>query len=146
MTHQGGPPKWNVLKDASAPRQPNVLAQVSNDRTAGRFPVASWDGLTWEDGTLSVKYQAVSGALDYEVRNGERISLARRGTVSNAYGLKHRVPKQTRPSLSVGFHGHLFTVSVDNERLFEVEDSTFTGAGKRAYGVSRIASTWMSTR
>ena len=38
MTHSGGPPKWSVLKDSSAPSLPNVLAQTSNDSTAGRFP------------------------------------------------------------------------------------------------------------
>ena len=159
MTHAGGAPKWQVLKDDSAPSQPNVFAQVSTDRTAGRFPLAIWDRTSLKDGTLSVKFKAISGRVDqgaglvwryldannyyivranalednvvlYKVKNGERVSIAPKGAVSKAYGVKHRVPKQTWSSLSVVFQGNLFTVSLDNQKLFEVEDSTFTGSGK----------------
>lgn len=159
MTHQGGPPKWEVLEDSSAPSRPKVLAQVSNDRTAGRFPLAIWDGASIKDGTLTVRFKAVSGTVDqgaglvwryrdpnnyyivranalednvvlYKVQNGERVALAPRGAVSRTYGVKHKVPKQTWSILGVSFHGNLFTVSLDNEKLFDVEDSTFTGAGK----------------
>jgi hypothetical protein len=44
--------------------------------------------------------------------------------------VKHRVPKQTWTALSVRFKGPVFTVSLDGETLFSVEDSTFTGFGK----------------
>ncbi len=159
MTHQGGPPKWEVLGDSSAPSKPNVLAQVSNDRTAGRFPLAIWDGVTLKDGTVSVKFKAVSGTVDqgaglvwryrdpnnyyivranalednvvlYKVQNGERVSLAPKGAVSNAYGVKHKVPKQTWTVLSVAFRGNRFSVSLEGQKLFDVRDSTFTEAGK----------------
>lgn len=159
MTHQGGAPKWEIREDASAPSKPNVLAQVSTDRTAGRFPLAIWDRTQLKDGTLRVKFRAISGAVDqgagliwryrdpnnyyivranalednvvlYKVQNGERVSLAPKGAVSNAYGVKHRVPKQTWTNLSVAFRGNLFTVSLDGEKLFDVEDSTFAGPGK----------------
>ena len=159
MTHTGGAPRWEVRIDESAPSKPNVLAQVSNDATAGRFPLAIWDRVSLRDGTVTVRFKAVSGNVDqgaglvwryrdpnnyyivranalednvvlYRVQNGERISLAPKGAVSNAYGVKHQVPKQMWATLSVGFHGNLFTVSLDGEKLFEVEDSTFTGVGK----------------
>jgi hypothetical protein len=159
MTHRGGAPRWEVLEDSSAPSKPNVLAQTSNDRTAGRFPLAIWDGASPIDGTLTVKFKAVSGTVDqgaglvwryrdpnnyyivranalednivlYKVQNGERVALAPKGAVSNTYGVKHRVPKQTWSTLSVSFHGNLFTVSFNDEKLFDVEDSTFTGPGK----------------
>lgn len=159
MTHQGGAPKWEVLRDESAPSTPNVLGQVSTDRTAGRFPLAIWDRMSLKDGTVAVKFKAVSGAIDqgaglvwryrdannyyivranalennvvlYKVQNGERVSLAPKGAVSNAYGVKHSVPKQKWTSLAVIFHGNLFTVKLDGDKLFEVEDTTFTGAGK----------------
>jgi hypothetical protein len=44
--------------------------------------------------------------------------------------VKHRVPKLTWSTLSVAFQGNVFTVSFDGQKIFEVEDSTFTGAGK----------------
>jgi hypothetical protein len=159
MTHQGGAPKWEVLKDDSAPSKPNVFAQISSDPTAGRFPLAIWDRASLKDGTVTVKFKAVSGAVDqgaglvwryrdannyyivranalednvvlYKVQNSERVSLAPKGAVSNAYGVKHKVPKQAWVTLSVSFRGNLFTVRLDGEKLFDVEDSTFTGAGK----------------
>lgn len=159
MTHQGGPPKWEVRADDSAPSKPNVFAQVSTDRTAGRFPLAIWDRASLKDGALNVKFKAISGTVDqgaglvwryrdadnyyivranalednvvlYKVQNGERVSLAPKGAVSNAYGVKHKIPKQMWATLAVGFHGSLFTVRLDGERLFDVEDSTFPGAGK----------------
>jgi hypothetical protein len=159
MTHQGGPPQWQVLEDPSAPSKPNVLAQVSTDRTAGRFPLAIWNGATIKDGTLSVKFKTISGIVDqgaglvwryrdpnnyyivranalennvvlYKVQNGQRVSLAPRDAVSNSYGVKHKVPKQTWTTLRVDFHGGFFAVSLGGEKLFDVEDSTFPGAGK----------------
>jgi hypothetical protein len=159
MTHNGGAPRWEVRKDDSAPSKPNVLAQVSNDRTAGRFPLAIWDGASAKDGAVSVKFKTVSGSIDqgaglvwryrdpdnyyivranalednvvlYKVQNGERVSLAPKGAVSKAYGVKHKIPKQTWTTLNVEFHGSLFSVSLDGQKLFDVEDSTFAGAGK----------------
>src|SRR6185436_15909831 len=50
MTHKGGAPKWEVLKDDSAPSKPNVLSQVSNDATGGRFPLVVFDKATLKDG------------------------------------------------------------------------------------------------
>lgn len=159
MTHQGGPPKWEVLQDSSAPSKPNVLAQVSNDRTAGRFPLAIWDGAIVKDGTVAVRFKTVSGIVDqgaglvwryrdagnyyivranalennivlYKVQNGERVSLSPKGAVSNSYGVKHRVPKGAWTALRVDFERDLFSMSLDGEKLFDVQDSTFPTAGK----------------
>src|SRR5215472_11502487 len=38
MTHEGAPPRWQIVRDPSAPSPPYALAQLSQDRTAGRFP------------------------------------------------------------------------------------------------------------
>jgi hypothetical protein len=159
MTHKGGAPKWEIIKDDSAPSKPNVLAQMSKDATGGRFPLAVYDKTSAKDGTLSVKFKAISGSTDqaaglvwrykdpenyyivranalednivlYKVEKGERIALAPQGTPSKTYGVKHRVPKQTWSTLSVAFQGNVFTVSFDGQKVFEVEDSTFTAAGK----------------
>jgi len=159
MTHKGGAPKWEILKDDSAPSRPNVFAQVSTDATGGRFPLAVYEKASLKDGTLSVKFKAISGAADqaaglvwryrdpdnyyivranalednvvlYKVEKGQRLSLAPKGSPSKTYGVKHRVPKQTWNTLGATFQGNVFTVSFDGQRLFEVEDATFTAAGK----------------
>lgn len=159
MTHTGGLPKWEVRSDDSAPSKPNVLAQVSTDRTAGRFPLVIWDRATLKNGTLSVKFKALSGSVDqgaglvwryrdqnnyyivranalednvvlYKVENGVRLALPPKGAVSNTYGVTHKVPGQTWTALSVVFSGKVFSVSLNGEKLFEVEDATFLGPGK----------------
>lgn len=159
MTHKGGAPRWEVVKDDSAPSKPNVFAQVSTDATGGRFPLAIYQKASVKDGTLSVKFKPVSGGVDqaaglvwrykdpdnyyitranalennvvlYKVENGQRLALAPKASSSKNYGVKHRVPKQTWSTLSVTFQGSVYTVSLDGQKLFEVEDSTFTTAGK----------------
>ena len=43
MTHAGGAPKWEIVRDDSAPHPPLVLAQLSRDPTAGRQLVSVGD-------------------------------------------------------------------------------------------------------
>ena len=64
MTHSGGPPKWEVRTDESAPSRPNVLAQVSDERTSGRYPLAIYQKADLRDGELSVKLKPISGKVD----------------------------------------------------------------------------------
>jgi hypothetical protein len=159
MTHTGGAPKWEVLKDDTAPTKPNVFAQVSNDSTSARFPLAIWEKANFKDGALTVKFKPVSGQEDqaagmvwryrdpdnyyivranaaennvvlYKVENGKRSSLAPKGTPPKTYGVKHKVPSGVWSTLRVTFEGNLFSVYFDGTKLFEVEDETFKGAGK----------------
>ncbi len=159
MTHTGGAPKWEVIKDETAPSKPNVLAQVSDDKTGGRFPLAIFDQANFADGSLSVRFKAVSGSVDqaaglvwryrnpdnyyivranalednvvlYKVEGGKRSSLAPTGTASNTYGVKHKVPKNTWCTLKVTFQGKSCAVFFNGTQLFEVEDATFADAGK----------------
>ena len=159
MTHTGGAPKWEVLSDPTAPSKPNVLAQTSSDPTDGRFPLAILDKTNFQNGELSVRCKAVSGKGDqgaglvwryrdpnnyyivranalennvvlYKVEAGIRLSIAPKGLPSRAYGVKHAIPRQRWNTLRVVFDENLFTVFLNGERLFEVEDQTFKDAGK----------------
>jgi hypothetical protein len=159
MTHNGGAPKWEVLKDDSAPSQPHVLAQTSHDPTDGRFPLAILEKANVKDGELSVKFKPISGRVDqgagmvwryrdpnnyyivranalegnvvlYKVQDGHRSSLAPKGTPPRTYGVKHKVLSRVWSALRVTFSGPRFTVYFNGEKLFDVEDSTFTEPGK----------------
>jgi hypothetical protein len=159
MTHTGGPPKWQVMQDATAPSKPNVLAQLSTDSTAGRFPLAIFDTSAFQNGAVSVKFKAVSGRVDragglvwryrdennyyivranalennvvlYKVQGGTRTSLPPKGLPSKSYGVKYNVPSGVWNMLRVSVQGALFTVFLNGEKLFQVEDSTFPGPGK----------------
>jgi hypothetical protein len=159
MTHRGAPPRWQVSRDDSAPSRPNVLAQLSSDRTAGRFPLAIFNGALLKDGTLSVCFKPVSGVVDqaagivwryqdpdnyyiaranalennvvlYKVEKGLRSSIAPKGLPSRSYGVKHVIAKRQWSTLRIEIQASRFTVYLNGERLFEAEDKTFQAAGK----------------
>jgi Domain of Unknown Function (DUF1080) len=159
MTHAGAPPRWEIVHDESAPSPPNVLAQLSRDRTAGRFPLAIWDRALLQDGEISVAFKAVDGSIDqaagivwryqdannyyiaranalennvvlYKVESRVRSSIAPKGLPSRSYGVKRLIPSGRWNKLKVVFRGATFTVSLNQERLFEAEDTTFQKPGK----------------
>lgn len=159
MTHEGGPPRWEVLKDSSAPGAPNVLAQLSDDKTSRRFPLAIYEPAHLRDGEVRVRFKPIAGAVDqaggivwryrdpdnyylvranalennvvlYKVENGVRKSLAPLGTPPDTYGIKQDVAKLTWSELRIVFQGNRHTVFFNGTKLLEVEDSTFLEAGK----------------
>jgi hypothetical protein len=148
-----------IVRDESAPRPPYVLAQVSRDRTTGRFPLAIWDRIAIQDGEVSAAFKTVDGTVDqaagivwryqnrnnyyivranalednvvlYKVENGIRLSIAPKGLPSRSNGVKHKIPKGQRNTLRVAFKDSSFTVFLNGERIFETEDRTFTQPGK----------------
>jgi hypothetical protein len=159
MTHDGAAPRWEIVRDESAPSPPYALAQLSRDRTAGRFPLAILDRIVLRDGDVSVAFKTMDGAVDqaagivwryqdpnnyyivranalennvvlYKVENGVRLSIAPKGLPSRSYGVKHEIPRRQWNTLKIAFNDSSFVISLNGERLFETEDRTFTKAGK----------------
>jgi len=159
MTHTGEAPKWEVRHDASAPSKPNVLAQLSADRTDARFPMAILNSVNCRDGEVSVKFKTVAGKKDqvaglvwryrdpdnyylvranalennivmYRVEGGNRVSIAPKGKPRETHGVHHRIPARTWNVLKISFKKSRFEVYFDHRKVFESEDSTFTQAGK----------------
>lgn len=159
MTSQGAPPRWEVAEDDSAPRGAKALAQISDDPTSGRFPLAIYEKTSLQNGEIRVKFKPISGKVDqagglvwryqdennyyivranalennvvlYKVENGKRTSLAPKGSPPDTYGVKHTVPSAKWSSLGVAFTDNRITVFFDGKKLFEVEDSTFSQPGK----------------
>jgi hypothetical protein len=159
MTHAGAPPDWEIVRDESAPSPPNVLAQLSRDQTAGRFPLAIWEKALVEDGEISIAFKTVDGSIDqaagivwryqdpnnyyivranalennvvfYKVENGVRTSIAPKGLPSRSYGVKHVIPRGRWNHLKVSFTRANIIVFFNQERLFEADDTTFPKPGK----------------
>ena len=159
LTGKGRPGAWKILGDNSAPSPPHVLAQTDADTTGYRFPVCVVDGHSATDLDLSVRFKAVSGAGDqgaglvwryrdkdnyyvvranalesnvvlYKVENGKRGDLDPKGSGPFAYGKKARVASGVWGTLRVVAKGPLFETYLNGEKLFEVEDATFTAAGQ----------------
>lgn len=159
MTHSGGAPRWEIHHDDTAPSKSSVLAQTSSDGTRNRYPLAILDAASSRDGEITVRFKPISGEIDqaaglvwryrdennyyivranalednvvlYKVERGARTALAPRGAPADTYGVEHEVPAQSWSTLLVSFQGALFTVFFNGEKLFEVQDTTFTEAGK----------------
>lgn len=150
-----GKPVWTVERNASAPSAPKVLHQSGS----GQFPWCVLDASNVLNGVISVKFKPVSGREDqaaglvwrfrdgnnyyvvranalednvvlYKVENGRRIDLKPAGAGANAYGVKAPVRKNDWNTLRVEFSGRRFSASLNGVSLFDVDDSTFTTAGK----------------
>ena len=159
MTHSGGEARWQVINDQRETGKTQVLAQISQDKTSGRFPLAIYEKARLLNGVLSTRCKSVSGEVDqacgivwryrdpnnyyitranalennvvlYKVQDGERRSLAPKGQPSRAYGVKHPVPSGQWNELGVKFDGNLMTVFFNGHQLFEVDDGSFIEAGK----------------
>ena len=149
-----GSAKWSVEKDDSAPSKPNVLKQSGQ----ATFPVCIKDDTSFKNGFVELKFKPVSGREDqaggviwrakdsnnyyiaranalegnvvlYKTVNGKRSSLDIVGR-KGGYGVKEPVSSGQWHTLRVEFAGNRFKLIFDGKHLFEVEDTTFTEAGK----------------
>jgi hypothetical protein len=151
MTNHGRAPQWEVRADRSAPTQPRVLAQVAGDAPGDRCPLAIWNGLSLNDGEVSVRIKPVSGhnvqggGIVWRYRDENNYYLARASTneksvqvykVENGRriplmaGVHHEIPINAWSTLKVWVRGNRFQVYVDHRRLLQGQDNTFTGSGK----------------
>lgn len=158
LTGNGKEGVWAVMKDEATLAQKNVLAQTDADATSYRFPVCVYEKFIAKDVDLSVKFKPVSGIKDqaaglvwryrdkdnyyivranalednvvlYKIQSGKREDLPLKDE-GRTYGKKTPVPKNQWSELRVTAKGNLFTVYLNGQKLYEVEDGTFTEAGK----------------
>src|SRR5437867_7495603 len=149
-----GRAKWTVEKDNSAPSRPNVLKQSGQ----ATFPVCFKNDTNIKDGFVEVKFKPIAGKEDqaggviwrlqdannyyiaranalegnvvlYKTVNGKRSPLDIVGR-KGGYGVKEPVASGQWHTLRVEFAGNHFKLSFDGKHLFDVEDTTFTEAGK----------------
>jgi hypothetical protein len=99
---------------------------------SGRVDQAA--GLVWryqdEDNYYIVRANALEdNVVLYKVEKGKRTDLPLKGE-GRTYGKKTEVPSGQWSTLRLVAQGSLFEVSLNGQKLFDVEDSTFTGPGK----------------
>ena len=149
-----GDPKWTVESDDTAPSKSKVLKQSGR----ATYPLLLKNDSSIKDGFVEIKFKAVAGSQDraagivwrakdannyyvtranalednvvlYKTVNGVRSPLDIVGR-KGGYGTNVKVPADTWHSLRIDFSGSRFRVSFNGKQLFEVEDSTFAGAGR----------------
>ena len=153
VTGQGNP-NWTVEKDPTAPSGSNVVKQsgratyslllkdgssVKNGFIETRFkPIGGSEdragGVIWRAKDANNYYVVRANALEdnvvlYKAVAGKRSSLDIVGR-KGGYGVKVPVAAGTWHTLRVEFVGTRFKVIFNGKPLFEVEDSTFPGAGQ----------------
>lgn len=155
-TTGSGEGKWTVESDPSAPSPPMVLKQ-SGWTPNPSFPLCLKSAPLLKDGFVEVKFKPVSGTNDqaagvvwrcrdagnyyvaranalesnlvlYKVEGGKRKALDIVGR-AGGYGVKATVPRDKWSVLRVTFRGSRFTVYLNGEERFQVEDTTFVDGG-----------------
>jgi hypothetical protein len=149
-----GDPKWTVEIDETAPSKSKVIKQSGR----ATYPLLLNDDTSIKDGFVEIAFKAVAGSEDraagivwrakdannyyvtranalednivlYKTVDGVRSPLDIVGR-KGGYGTDVKVPSGTWHSLRIDFKASRFSVSFNGKKLFEVEDSTFTDAGK----------------
>ena len=149
-----GNPKWTVESDETAPSKLKVVKQSGR----ATYPLLLKDDASIKDGFIEVKFKAIAGSEDraagvvwrakdaknyyvaranalednfvlYKTVNGTRSPLDIAGR-KGGYGVSVPVPANIWHSLRIDFKGTRFTASFNGRQMFEVDDSTFTDAGK----------------
>ncbi|MGE0826126.1 MAG: family 16 glycoside hydrolase [Candidatus Binatia bacterium] len=159
LTGGGDSAFWVIQEDPTAPSGKQVLTQTSTDGTAYRFPLCVYDKVTAKDVDVSVKFKPIRGKEDqaagivwryvdkdnyyvvranalennvvlYKVEKGKRSDLKPIGASFFAYGKKVPVPDRQWSTLRLTARGNHFAVYLNEQHLFDVQDSTFAEAGK----------------
>jgi 3-keto-disaccharide hydrolase len=149
-----GDPKWTVESDRTAPSKLSVLRQSGR----ATYPLLLKNDTNIKDGFIEVKFKAIAGSQDraagvvwrakdannyyvlranalednvvlYKTVGGVRSELDIVGR-KGGYGVSVPVPANTWHTLRVDFKASRFIASLNGKQLFEVEDATFTDAGK----------------
>src|SRR5258708_23579215 len=121
-TGGGAQEKWAVMADPTAPSKPNVVAQTSTDKTDYRFPLLIGDDGAFKDLDLSVKFKAVSGAVDragglvFRLKDANNYYVVRANALEDNYRLYHVVNGRR-----VQFAGAKFKVTSGEWHTFRAE-------------------------
>jgi len=158
LTGGGGPAVWRVQEVDDAPSGKKIVAQLSDDRTNARYPHLVRDDFKARDIDLSVRFKTISGQVDasgglvfryldknnfyvvranalednvvaYKTENGRRSNIGVKGK-GNAYGVKADVPHRQWNTLRIIMKGSFMGIFMNGRKLFEVENDTFSEAGK----------------
>ena len=154
FTGKGDSTSWKIVDD----NHNKVLAQLSSDNPNYHFNVVVYNKFITKDVELEVKLKGVAGRKDqgggfvwrfidkdnyyvvranplednvvlYKVVDGDRSDLPVLGK-GRTYGVDVKPLGNNWNTLKLKVVGNLFAVYLNNKEIFQVEDETFTNAGK----------------
>ncbi|MFT4586492.1 MAG: hypothetical protein ACI9VS_002885 [Candidatus Binatia bacterium] len=157
ITGSGGPMKWITAIARDAPSGEKMLTQLSSEKITKRYLQAINTDISATDVDISVKFRTIRGEMSatggiifrhqdnnnyyvirassgesnvvaFKTENGRRVNLGVKGS-SATYGVHARVSHRRWHTLRVIAKGSLFTVYLNDKKLFDVENETFIGPG-----------------
>lgn len=149
-TGQGREGKWVVVQDPTAPSGDHVLAQLDQDDTDYRFPVAVADAPSLKDLRLEVRCKPVRGKTDeacglvFRYRDPDNYYIARANALEDNVNLYHVVKGRRRQikgwsgkvtsnawhTLAIEARGDRLRVIWEGKPIIDARDDTFGDAGK----------------
>jgi len=148
-----GDPRWTVEQDPTVPSNLKIVKQSGQ----ATYPLLLKDDSNIRDGFIEIKFKAVAGSEDraagvvWRAQDANNYYVARANALEDnvvlyktvggvrshleivgrkgGYGVSARVPANQWLTLRVEFNAGRFKVIYNGQAMFEVEDSTFTGAG-----------------
>ncbi len=149
-----GNPKWTIEHDQTAPSKKKIVKQSGR----ATYPLLLKDGTSIKDGFVEIKFKAIAGSEDraaglvWRARDADNYYVVRANALEDnvvlyktvrgarspldivgrkgGYGINVSVPANQWLGLRVDFSGSRFRVLYNGKQLFEVEDATFSDAGK----------------
>ena len=149
-----GEPKWTIEQDQTAPSKLRIVKQSGQ----ATYPLLLKDDTDIKDGFIEMKFKAVAGSEDraaglvWRARDANNYYVVRANALEDnvvlyrtvdgvrsaldivgrkgGYGIDVSVPANQWHGLRVDFNGSRFKVRYNGKQLFEVDDSTFSDAGK----------------
>jgi len=140
---------WQVVKDATTPRPPNVFALTKTDNRGSTYNLAIAKKTSYKDVDISVRVKAVSGKQDqgggpiWRARGKDDYYIARWNPLENnfrVYFVKNgrrkqlgsanvEVPSDQWHTIRIVMVGQKIEAYLNGKKLITVEDSTFAEAG-----------------
>ena len=140
-----GSPKWLVIKESTAPSKPNVLSQSG----IGSFPWCVLPTVSFQNGTVAVKFKPLSGFIDqaggliWRFKNKNEYYVARANALENNVSLYYvkngrrrtikyvdaPVPHNKWSNLKVEFSGNRIKVFLNDKKYIDLKDNHIPGAG-----------------
>ncbi len=154
FTGRGSKTDWAIINDKGN----KVLAQLSSENPNYHFNEIVYDGFVVKNVELKVSMKGVEGRMDqgggfvwrftdrnnyyvvranplednvvlYKVVNGKRTDLPLKGQ-GRTYGIEVETLGNDWNELKLTVKDNLFTVYLNDKEIFQVEDDTFSDAGK----------------
>lgn len=142
--------RWAVRAEPSAPSPPNVLAQLDDDKTSFRFPVAVASEPRLADVRVSVRCKMLAGRVDQAcglvaryrdennyfvtranaLENNIRLYTVRDGKRDELASWSGAVTPQAWHDYRLELRGDHLEVFWDGQKVLEHHDSTFPDAGQ----------------